>query len=48
MTAYLKMLGYDAKSLLYGANGMIYDIMLGKSMTTFKDSYIKNYDVVVD
>ena len=27
LTAYLRLLGYDAKSLLFGANGMIYDAM---------------------
>ncbi|MCU0411302.1 MAG: rhodanese-like domain-containing protein [Bacteroidetes bacterium] len=29
LAAYLRLLGYDAKSLLYGANSMIYDIMPG-------------------
>jgi len=45
MTAYLRMLGYDAKSLLYGANGMIYDIMVTKEMTTFSDVQIMGYEV---
>lgn len=27
MTAYLRVMGYDAKSLLFGANGMMYDDM---------------------
>ncbi len=44
LTAYLRLLGYDAKSLLYGANGMIYDIMLAKSMTTFKAAEIMGYE----
>jgi len=46
LSAYLRLLGYDAKSLLYGANAMIYDIMKDKGWTTFKDSYIMNYDYV--
>ncbi|MCF8378939.1 MAG: hypothetical protein K9H49_05130 [Bacteroidales bacterium] len=46
LAAYLRMLGYDAKSLLYGANGMIYDVMLNKSMTTFKASDIMGYALV--
>ena len=44
LTAYLRLLGYDAKSLLYGANGMIYDIMVSKSMTTFSPTQIMGYD----
>jgi rhodanese-related sulfurtransferase len=27
LTGYLRLLGYDARSLMYGANGMIYDLM---------------------
>ncbi len=46
LSAYLRLLGYDAKSLLYGANAMIYDIMKDLGWTTFKDSYIMNYDYV--
>lgn len=48
MAAYLRMLGYDAKSLLYGANGMIYDLMATKGITTFSSSQIMNYEVIVD
>lgn len=43
ITAYLRLLGYDAKSLMFGANSMIYDIMVTKSMTTWKASEIKGY-----
>jgi rhodanese-related sulfurtransferase len=43
LAAYLRLLGYDAKSLLYGGNGMIYDIMVTKGMTVFKDSEIMGY-----
>lgn len=46
LAAYLRLLGYDAKSLLYGANGMIYDKMVEKGMTTFKASEIMGYDFV--
>ncbi len=36
MTAYLRLLGYDAKSLLYGCNGMMYDEMVTQGdMTVF-------------
>lgn len=46
LAAYLRLLGYDAKSLLFGANGMIYNTMLDKGMTCFKATEIKNYDYV--
>jgi rhodanese-related sulfurtransferase len=43
LTAYLRIIGYDAKSLLFGTNGMIYD-----EMTTSKWSQeaIMGYDYV--
>ncbi|MDP1621394.1 MAG: rhodanese-like domain-containing protein [Bacteroidales bacterium] len=44
LAAYLRLLGYDAKSLLYGANGMIYDMMVAKSMTVFSDTQIMGYE----
>ncbi|MBT3242312.1 MAG: hypothetical protein HN352_04120 [Bacteroidetes bacterium] len=46
LTAYLRVLGYDAKSLLYGVNGMAYDEMVAGSMPHFGDEYIMNYDYV--
>lgn len=46
LVAYLRLLGYDAKSILYGANGMIYDIMVTKGMTTFSSTQIMGYDYV--
>jgi rhodanese-related sulfurtransferase len=46
LAAYLRVLGYDAKSLLFGTNGMIYDVMAAKSMTTFKDADIMGYEYV--
>jgi len=44
LTAYLRLLGYDAKSLLYGSNGMIYDIMVAKGMTVFSNTQIMGFD----
>jgi rhodanese-related sulfurtransferase len=46
LTAYLRLLGYDAKSILFGTNGMIYDVMKDKSMTIFSDAQIMGYDYV--
>jgi hypothetical protein len=46
LTAYLRLLGYDAKSVLYGTNSMIYDQMVAKSMTVFNASQIKEYTYV--
>jgi len=46
LSAYLRLLGYDAKSLLYGTNGMIYDIMVANSMTVFKADQIMGYAYV--
>jgi rhodanese-related sulfurtransferase len=46
ITAYLRLLGYDAKSLLWGANGMIYDVMVTRSMATFKAAEIMGYPYV--
>jgi rhodanese-related sulfurtransferase len=46
LSAYLRLLGYDAKSLLYGCNGMIYDIMVTNKLTTFNDAQIMGYEYV--
>jgi rhodanese-related sulfurtransferase len=46
MAAYLRLLGYDAKSLLFGANGMIYDNMTTAGLTTWKPDQIMGYDYV--
>lgn len=43
LVAYLRILGYDAKSVLYGTNSMIYDKMVTKQMTTFNAAQIKGY-----
>jgi len=44
LTAYLRLLGYDARSLLYGTNGMIYDDMVAAGLTTFSDTQIMGYE----
>ena len=46
LAAYLRVLGYDAKSLKFGANGMIYDTLLEMDITHWADSYIMGYDYV--
>lgn len=46
LAAYLRVLGYDAKSLLFGTNGMIYDVLLEKDITHWGDNYIMGYDYV--
>ncbi|HCU19430.1 MAG: hypothetical protein A2X05_05170 [Bacteroidetes bacterium GWE2_41_25] len=43
LSAYLRLLGYDAKSILFGTNGMIYDKMVAKQMTVFKPTEIMGY-----
>ncbi|MFH1195632.1 MAG: rhodanese-like domain-containing protein [bacterium] len=43
IAAYLRVLGYDAKSLLYGVNGMSYDAMPG---TKFSTADINSYPLV--
>ncbi len=43
LVAYLRLLGYDAKSVLYGTNGMIYDKMVTKQMTVWNAAQIKGY-----
>ena len=45
---YLRILGYDARSLLFGANGIIYDRMRENKIenTFIPDTEIMNYDYV--
>lgn len=43
LTAYLRLIGYDAKSLLFGANGMIYDNM-AEIGHRFSDGAIMGYE----
>ena len=49
MAAYLKVLGYDAKTLLFGANGMMYDVMVSAGdMTVYKEeTELHEYELVV-
>jgi len=42
LTAYLKVLGYDAKSLLFGANGLIYDNLEAHQ---WSDAEIMDYEL---
>ena len=45
LTAYLRLLGYDAKSVLFGTNAMIYDKMVAAGgMTVWGPSQIMGYD----
>ncbi|MFH1527135.1 MAG: rhodanese-like domain-containing protein [Bacteroidota bacterium] len=44
IAVYLRLLGYNAKSLLYGVNAMNYDWMVANGLTAFKDSYVMGYD----
>jgi len=46
LTAYLRLLGYDAKSVLFGTNAMIYDKMVEKNMTVWNEAQIMGYDYV--
>jgi rhodanese-related sulfurtransferase len=48
LAAFLRILGYDAKSLLFGVNGMAYDWAVSNDMTHWDDSYIKEYDYVTE
>jgi rhodanese-related sulfurtransferase len=41
LAAYLRLIGYDAKSLKFGTNGMIYDQM---TKAKWADTEIKGYD----
>lgn len=45
LATYLKIIGYNAKTLQFGCNGMIYDQMKAKSMTTWDETKeCKNYE----
>lgn len=46
VTAYLRVLGYNAKSLKYGVNDMNYEWAVTNSMTHFDENYIENYELV--
>jgi len=46
LAAYLRLLGYDAKTLLFGTNGMIYDKMVDLGLTVFNEDQIMGYEYV--
>lgn len=48
LTAYLRLLGYDAKSVGFGTNSMIYDIMGEYNMTRFTPTAIMGYPYVIN
>jgi len=43
VSAYLRILGYDAYSLYYGSNSFMYDVMTEKTGHTFTEEQIMNY-----
>ena len=47
-SGYLRLLGYDARSLLFGANSLIYDVMRDNKVpnTFIPETEIMNYDYV--
>jgi rhodanese-related sulfurtransferase len=46
--AYLRVMGYDAKTLLFGANGMMYDILVENAMTAFiAETDVHEYELIV-
>ncbi len=46
VVAYLCLLGYNAKSVLYGTNGMIYGQMVANQIPVFNVGQINNYNYV--
>lgn len=44
--AFLKVLGYDVKSISFGGNSMYYDLMIAKNKSSWKDTECKNYEIV--
>jgi rhodanese-related sulfurtransferase len=46
VVTYLKLLGYDAKSVLFGVSTMNYDLLLNNNLSTFKASECKYYPYV--
>jgi len=47
LAAYLRLVGYDAKSLKFGVNGMAYNAMIDAGITSvFNESKIMGYDFV--
>lgn len=47
ITAYLRLLGYNAKSIKFGAVSMIYNkLLLNQFIESFRESEIRNYPIV--
>lgn len=46
LVAYLRLLGYNARSVLYGASGMIYNQMAANQMDVFSTGQIQKYTYV--
>jgi rhodanese-related sulfurtransferase len=44
LTSYLRLLGYNAQSILFGTNSMIYDKMVEKNLTHWSTDYIMGYE----
>ncbi len=44
LAAYLRVLGYDAKTLKFGVGAMIYDVMTEKGLGRFSEGAIMGYD----
>ena len=47
-SAYLRILGYDAKSLVFGTNGMFYDMCVEAGMTTWNEEQKHDYELVTE
>lgn len=47
LAAYLRMLGYDARTLVFGANAMIYDALVSAGASPWTEGAIMNYDYEV-
>ena len=44
--AFLKVMGYDVKSISFGGNAMFYDLMVSAGKSAWKDTECQNYDIV--
>lgn len=43
--AFLKVMGYDIKSISFGGNAMFYDAMVAKNKSAWKDTECQNYEL---
>lgn len=44
--AFLKVMGYDVKSISFGGNALFYDKMVAKGKSAWKDTECQNYEIV--